>query len=84
MFDEHFNPPPSVYSLVPAIIVPKPTDSTGTPSLTTINQDALSPSTSQETQSLVIPSSVKEQFHNIEVAHLDNDPFFGVLILELN
>ncbi|GJV30696.1 hypothetical protein Tco_1387144 [Tanacetum coccineum] len=87
MFDEHFNPPPSVYSPVPAVVVPKPTDSTGTPSLTTINQDALSPSTSQtsqETQSLVIPSCVKEQFHNIDVAHLDNDPFFGVPIPELN
>ncbi|GJW06628.1 retrovirus-related pol polyprotein from transposon TNT 1-94 [Tanacetum coccineum] len=45
------------------------------------------PFTSQtplETQSLVIPSGVEEQFHGIEVAHLDNDPFFGVLVLEPN
>ncbi|GJX74070.1 retrovirus-related pol polyprotein from transposon TNT 1-94 [Tanacetum coccineum] len=40
--------------------------------------------TSQEPQSLVIPSGVEEQFHDIKVAHLDNDPFFGVPILELN
>ncbi|GJV86813.1 hypothetical protein Tco_1530751 [Tanacetum coccineum] len=51
----------------------------------TVNPYAPSLSTSQtpqETQSLVIPSGVEEQFHDIEVAHLDNDPFFGVLVLE--
>ncbi|GJR25501.1 hypothetical protein Tco_1101733 [Tanacetum coccineum] len=32
----------------------------------------------------VIPSGFEEQFHDIEVAHLDNDPFFGVLIPEPN
>ncbi|GJU42498.1 retrovirus-related pol polyprotein from transposon TNT 1-94 [Tanacetum coccineum] len=34
--------------------------------------------------STVIPSGVEEQFHDIEVAHLDNDPFFGFPKLELN
>ncbi|GJV19558.1 retrovirus-related pol polyprotein from transposon TNT 1-94 [Tanacetum coccineum] len=34
--------------------------------------------------STVIPFGVEEEFHDIEVAHLDNDPFFGVSILELN
>ncbi|GJY53872.1 retrovirus-related pol polyprotein from transposon TNT 1-94 [Tanacetum coccineum] len=87
MFDEYFNPPPSVVSLVPAIVASEPTDSTGTPFLTTIDQDAPSPSTSQtpqETQPPVIPSGIEEYFHDIEVAHLDNDPFFGVPILEPN
>ncbi|GJR68911.1 hypothetical protein Tco_0014976 [Tanacetum coccineum] len=32
----------------------------------------------------LIPSSVEEHFNDIEVAHLDNDPFFGVPILEPN
>ncbi|GJS78859.1 hypothetical protein Tco_0728740 [Tanacetum coccineum] len=92
MFDEYFNPPSSVASLVPAVVAPDPTvvapcpaDSTGTPSSTIIDQDAPSPSTSQtpqETQPPVIPSGVEEEFHDIKVAHLDNDPFFGVPIPE--
>ncbi|GKB50506.1 retrovirus-related pol polyprotein from transposon TNT 1-94, partial [Tanacetum coccineum] len=32
----------------------------------------------------LIPSGVEEQFHDIKVAHLDNNPFFGVPIPELN
>ncbi|GJR98420.1 retrovirus-related pol polyprotein from transposon TNT 1-94 [Tanacetum coccineum] len=79
--------PTPVTSLVPVVVAPEPADSTGTPSSTTIDQDAPSPSTSQaphKTQSLVIPSGVEEEFHDIEVAHLDNDPFFGVPIPEPN
>ncbi|GJV94291.1 hypothetical protein Tco_1545868, partial [Tanacetum coccineum] len=67
MFDEYFNPPPSVASPVHAVVAPKPADSTGTPSSTTIDQDAPSISTSQtpqETQSLIIPSEVEEHFHD--------------------
>ncbi|GKC69555.1 hypothetical protein Tco_1115438 [Tanacetum coccineum] len=87
MFDEYFNPPPSVASPVAAVVAPEPADPTGTPSSTSIDQDAPSPSTSQtpqESQSLVIPSGVEEQFHDIEVAHSDNDPFFGVPVPEPN
>ncbi|GJY73273.1 retrovirus-related pol polyprotein from transposon TNT 1-94 [Tanacetum coccineum] len=87
MFDEYFNPPPSVASPIPIVVAPEPADSTGTPSSTTNDQDAPSPSTlktPQETQHPVIPSSVEEEFHDIEVAHLDNDPFFGVPIPEPN
>nr|GEU40370.1 hypothetical protein [Tanacetum cinerariifolium] len=85
MFDEYFNPPPSVVSPVPTVVAPEPTDPTGTPFLTSIDQDALSPSTSQtlqESQSLVISPGIEEEFHDIEVAHLDNDPFVGVPIPE--
>ncbi|GJT74764.1 hypothetical protein Tco_1041489 [Tanacetum coccineum] len=87
MFDEYFNPPPSVASPVPAVVALEPIDSTSTPSSTSVDQDAPSLSTSQtpqEIQSPKIPSSVEEHFHDIEVAHLDNDPFFGVLIPEPN
>ncbi|GJW60033.1 hypothetical protein Tco_0109368 [Tanacetum coccineum] len=87
MFDEYFNPPPSVVSPVPAAAAPRPADPTGTPSSTIIDQDAPSPSTSQtpqETQSPVIPSGVEEHFYDIEVSHLDYDPFFGVLISKSN
>nr|GEU53417.1 hypothetical protein [Tanacetum cinerariifolium] len=85
--DEYFNPPPSIYFLVLAVVAPDPANSTGTSSLTTIDHDAPSPSTSQtplETQSLVIPFGVEEEFHDIEVAHIDNDPLFGVSIPEPN
>ncbi|GJT94632.1 hypothetical protein Tco_1090150 [Tanacetum coccineum] len=47
MFDEYFNPPPSVDSPVPAVAALDPIDSTGSPSSTTIDQDAPSTSTSQ-------------------------------------
>ncbi|GJY35497.1 hypothetical protein Tco_0420875 [Tanacetum coccineum] len=51
------------------------------PSLTNVDQDAPSPSNSQttpETQPLVIPNDVKEDNHDIEVAHMGNDPYFGI------
>ncbi|GJX31993.1 retrovirus-related pol polyprotein from transposon TNT 1-94 [Tanacetum coccineum] len=87
MFDEYFSPLPSVASLVPSIVAPVPADSTGSPFSTLVDQDAPSPSTSQtpqESQSPVAYPGVVEEFHDIEVAHLDNDPFFGVPILEPN
>ncbi|GJZ52646.1 putative ribonuclease H-like domain-containing protein [Tanacetum coccineum] len=77
--------PPSQH--LHAVAASRLVDPTNTPSSTTIDQDAPSPSTSQtlhKTQSPVIPSDVEEHFHDIEVTHLDNDPFFGVLIPEPN
>ncbi|GKB76724.1 retrovirus-related pol polyprotein from transposon TNT 1-94, partial [Tanacetum coccineum] len=62
------------------------TDSTGSPSSTTVDQDAPSPSKSQttpETEPPVIPNDVEEDNHDIEVAHMGNDPYFGVLIPEI-
>ncbi|GJV48812.1 retrovirus-related pol polyprotein from transposon TNT 1-94 [Tanacetum coccineum] len=67
------------------VITPEPTVSTGTPSSTTINQDAPLTSTSQtplETPSLVIHLGVKEADHDIKVAHMDNNPSVEFLILE--
>nr|GEU86382.1 hypothetical protein [Tanacetum cinerariifolium] len=54
-------------------------DSTGSPSLTSVDQDAPSLSKSQttpETQSSVIPQDVKEDNIDIKVAHMGNDPLF--------
>nr|GEU71244.1 integrase, catalytic region, zinc finger, CCHC-type, peptidase aspartic, catalytic [Tanacetum cinerariifolium] len=51
-----------------------------------LDQDAPLPSKSQktpETQSSVIPQDVEEDMHDIEVAHMENDPLFGVPILEV-
>nr|GEZ26697.1 retrovirus-related Pol polyprotein from transposon TNT 1-94 [Tanacetum cinerariifolium] len=58
-------------------------ESTGLPSLTTVDQDAPSPTkskTTPETQSPVIPRDVEEDIHDIEVVHMGNDPLFGVPI----
>ncbi|GJR01380.1 retrovirus-related pol polyprotein from transposon TNT 1-94 [Tanacetum coccineum] len=85
MFDEYFDPPPSVVFLIRIAAAPRPADQIGSPSSTFIDQAAPSASTSstiQESQSPVIPFGVEEQFHDIEVAHLDNNPFFGVPIPE--
>ncbi|GJR79965.1 hypothetical protein Tco_0150750 [Tanacetum coccineum] len=87
MFDKYLKPPPSIDLQVPAVIAPKPAVSTGTPSSTTIDQDAPSISTSQATQktpSPVIPTSVEEADHDIKVAHMDNTPSFDILIPEPN
>ncbi|GJX84815.1 retrovirus-related pol polyprotein from transposon TNT 1-94 [Tanacetum coccineum] len=57
MFDEYFNPSPSVVSPVPTATVPRPADPTGSPLSTSIDQAAPYASTSstiQETQSPVI------------------------------
>ncbi|GKB24887.1 reverse transcriptase domain-containing protein [Tanacetum coccineum] len=85
MFDEYLNPPPCVDPQVPAVIAPEPAVSTGTPSSTTIDQDAPSSSTSQTTQETpppVIPLGVEEADHDIEVAHMDNNPYVDFLIPE--
>ncbi|GKC23875.1 retrovirus-related pol polyprotein from transposon TNT 1-94 [Tanacetum coccineum] len=83
VFDEFFSPPASVASLVPVEEAPAPVESTGSPSSTTVDQDAPSPSTSQTTpqsQSQTIPLSAEEESHDLEVAHMSNDPYFGIPI----
>ncbi|GJV63081.1 putative ribonuclease H-like domain-containing protein [Tanacetum coccineum] len=85
VFDEFFSPPASVASPAPAVEAPAPVESTDSPSSTTVNQDAPSPSTSQTTtqlQSQVIPLSAEEESHDLEVAHMSNDPYFGIPIPE--
>ncbi|GJW52416.1 hypothetical protein Tco_0093767 [Tanacetum coccineum] len=85
IFDEYFITSPNVDHLVPEVPSPVPAASTSSPSSTTVDQDAPSRSTSQTTseqQSLVIPQGVEDDFHNIEVAHTDNDPYFGIPIPE--
>ncbi|GKA97377.1 retrovirus-related pol polyprotein from transposon TNT 1-94 [Tanacetum coccineum] len=60
--------------------------STGSTSSTTVDQDAPSPSNSQttpETQPLIIINDVEEDNHDIEVAHMGNDPYFGIPIPEI-
>nr|GEV92706.1 retrovirus-related Pol polyprotein from transposon TNT 1-94 [Tanacetum cinerariifolium] len=61
-------------------------DSTGSPSSTTVDQDAPSASkshTTTEIQSTVISPEVEEDNLDIEVAHMGNDPLLGVPITEV-
>ncbi|GJS84966.1 integrase, catalytic region, zinc finger, CCHC-type containing protein [Tanacetum coccineum] len=93
LFDEFLNPSPSVDHPAPEVVAPvneviTPVlpDSTGSPSSTTVDQDAPSPSNSHTTPKIeppVIPNDVEEDNHDIEVAHMGNDPYFGVSILEI-
>ncbi|GKC70865.1 retrovirus-related pol polyprotein from transposon TNT 1-94 [Tanacetum coccineum] len=93
LFDELLTPPPSVDLPAPEVIAPIDevvapvlAVSTGSPSSTTVDQDAPSPSNSQttpETQPPVIPNDVEEDNHDIEVAHMGNDPYFGIPIPEV-
>nr|GFB27340.1 retrovirus-related Pol polyprotein from transposon TNT 1-94 [Tanacetum cinerariifolium] len=93
MFDELLNPSPSVVNQASEVIVPIAAvipsvhaDSTGSPFLTTVDQDAPSPSkshTTTEIQSLVIPQDVRDDNLDMEVAHMGNDSLFGVPIPEV-
>ncbi|GJZ43367.1 retrovirus-related pol polyprotein from transposon TNT 1-94 [Tanacetum coccineum] len=92
LFDELLTPPPSVDHSAPEVIAPiakvvslEPAASTGSHSSTTVDQDVPSPSNSQTTpeiQSSIIPNDVEEDNHDLDVAHMNNDLFFGISILE--
>ncbi|GJS29614.1 retrovirus-related pol polyprotein from transposon TNT 1-94, partial [Tanacetum coccineum] len=88
------NPPPSTFvdhlaveviASIPKEVALEHAASTSSPSSTTVDRDAPSPSNSQttpETQSLFISNNVEKENHNLDVAHKNNDPFLGILILE--
>ncbi|GKG22462.1 hypothetical protein Tco_0387765, partial [Tanacetum coccineum] len=92
IFDKLLTPPPSVdlpspevIALIDEVVAPVLAESTRSPSSTTVDQDAPSPSNSQTTpatQSLFIPNDVEEDNHDIKVAHMGNDPYFGIPIPE--
>nr|GEW36987.1 hypothetical protein [Tanacetum cinerariifolium] len=73
------HPAPEVIAPITKVVAPEPVESTDSPSSTIVDQDAPSPSkyqTTPETQPLVTPNEVEEDNHDIEVAHMGNDPFF--------
>ncbi|GJU91983.1 retrovirus-related pol polyprotein from transposon TNT 1-94 [Tanacetum coccineum] len=86
LFDELLTPPasvdhpaPEVIALIADVVALETVASTGSPFSTTVVQDAPSPNNSQttlETQSPIIPNDVEEDYHDIEVAHMGNDPYF--------
>ncbi|GJZ92755.1 retrovirus-related pol polyprotein from transposon TNT 1-94 [Tanacetum coccineum] len=62
LFDEYFNPPTFVISLVPVAIAPRAVDIADSPMSTSIDQDAPStsiPSTQEQEHSLIISQDVK-------------------------
>ncbi|GJV06985.1 retrovirus-related pol polyprotein from transposon TNT 1-94 [Tanacetum coccineum] len=93
MFDELLTPSPSVdypatevVTLIHEVVAPVPAVSTSSPSSTNVDQDAPSPSHSQttpETQPPVILNDVEKDNHDIEIAYMGNDPYFGIPILEI-
>ncbi|GJR84198.1 retrovirus-related pol polyprotein from transposon TNT 1-94, partial [Tanacetum coccineum] len=94
LFDEFLNPPPcvdhptpEVVALIIEVVAPVPAALTGSPSSTIVDQDAPSPSNSQttpKTEPPIIPNDIEEDNHDIEVAHMVNDPYFGVSIPEVS
>ncbi|GJR34608.1 retrovirus-related pol polyprotein from transposon TNT 1-94 [Tanacetum coccineum] len=88
MFNEYLKPPRVERPVSPALVVPVPITSAGTPSSTTIDQDAPSLSHSPSSSALQSPSShqgVIAGYTLIEgnpFAHAENDPFINVFALE--
>ncbi|GJZ22846.1 hypothetical protein Tco_0559885 [Tanacetum coccineum] len=88
MFDEYLEPPRVERSISPAPVVPAPVTSAGTPSSTTIDQDAHSLSHSLSSSVLQSPSlhqGVAAEPTIIEAnpfAPVDNNPFVNVFALE--
>ncbi|GJZ31311.1 retrovirus-related pol polyprotein from transposon TNT 1-94 [Tanacetum coccineum] len=88
MFDEYLEPPRVERPVSPAPAVPVPVNSAGTPSSTTIDQDAPSPSHSPSSSALQSPSSQQGVAAGSTIiednpfAPVDNDPFVNVFAPE--
>nr|GEW39779.1 hypothetical protein [Tanacetum cinerariifolium] len=75
----HVDFAPKAIAPIIEVIPPVNANSTGSPSSTTVEQDAPSPSNSTtptETQSLIIPQDVGDDNLDIEVAYIGSDPLF--------
>nr|GEU39269.1 retrovirus-related Pol polyprotein from transposon TNT 1-94 [Tanacetum cinerariifolium] len=94
LFDELLTPLPSVDHAAPEVIAPiakvvalEPAASTGSPSSITVDQDVPSagnPQITPKPQSSIIPNDVEDDNHELDVTHTNNDPFFGLPILEVS
>ncbi|GKD09006.1 hypothetical protein Tco_1188691, partial [Tanacetum coccineum] len=88
MFDEYLEPPRVERPVSPTPAVQVKVNSTGTPSSTTIDQDAPSPSYSPSSSALQSPSlhqgvAVESPLmKDNPFAHIDNDHFINVFALE--
>ncbi|GJX24435.1 retrovirus-related pol polyprotein from transposon TNT 1-94 [Tanacetum coccineum] len=94
IFDELLTLSPSVdypvskvVATIHEVVAPVPDVSTSLSFSINVDQDAPSPSHSQtttETQPRVIPNDVEEDNHDIIIAHMGNDPYFGIPIPEIS
>ncbi|GKF13403.1 integrase, catalytic region, zinc finger, CCHC-type containing protein, partial [Tanacetum coccineum] len=88
MFDEYLEPPRIERPISPSLEVLVPVNSAGTPSSTTIDQDAPSPSHSQPSSALQSPSSHQGVAAGSTIiednpfAPVDNNPFVNVFAPE--
>ncbi|GKE03735.1 hypothetical protein Tco_1395753, partial [Tanacetum coccineum] len=74
---------PKVVAPIADVVAPEPAASTDSPSSIIVDQDAPSPNNSQttpENQSPIIPNDVEEDNHDLDVAHMNNDLYFGIPI----
>nr|GEU34359.1 retrovirus-related Pol polyprotein from transposon TNT 1-94 [Tanacetum cinerariifolium] len=79
------SPVPTYEILIPVVEAQAPIESTSLPSLTTLDQDAPSinnSKTSPQPQSQEIPLCAEEENHDLEVAYMNNDLYFGIVIPE--
>ncbi|GJX22720.1 retrovirus-related pol polyprotein from transposon TNT 1-94, partial [Tanacetum coccineum] len=77
------HPTPEVIALIADVVTPESAALTGSPSSTTVDQDAPSPSNSQttpKTKSPIISNDVEEDNHDLDVAHMNNNLYFSILI----
>ncbi|GJR81714.1 putative ribonuclease H-like domain-containing protein [Tanacetum coccineum] len=72
MFDESLNPPPYVDLQAPEVIAPIPE--------VVAHEHAVSTGSPSST---IVSHNVEEDNHDIEVAHMGNDPYFGIPIPEV-
>ncbi|GKD11952.1 retrovirus-related pol polyprotein from transposon TNT 1-94 [Tanacetum coccineum] len=82
LFDEYFHPPPCIDHLVPEVTALVYVVSTDSPSSTSVDQDAPSPSTSQTPQaspSHVIAPDAKEANHDIEEEGIEFEESFSLV-----
>nr|GEZ56175.1 hypothetical protein [Tanacetum cinerariifolium] len=80
------HPAHEVSAPIAEVVAPEPAALTDSPSSTTVDQDAPAPSNSQttpKTQSPIIPNNVKEDNHDLYVAHMNKYPFFGIPVPEV-
>ncbi|GJT24733.1 retrovirus-related pol polyprotein from transposon TNT 1-94 [Tanacetum coccineum] len=82
IFDEYFNPPPSVVTLVLAAAAPRPADPTGTPSSTIIDQDAPSPNNNPFV-GVLIPEPNSKESSSSDVIPTNVHSIFKVKLDEL-
>nr|GEU38743.1 retrovirus-related Pol polyprotein from transposon TNT 1-94 [Tanacetum cinerariifolium] len=89
LFDELLTLPPSVdhptlevIAPIAEVVTPEPIASIGSPSSTTVDQDAPSPSHSQttsKTQSPILPNDVEEDNHDLDIYKVKLDELGGIL-----